>query len=280
MNPSNQSIVAGATATFTAAATAYEVPTVQWQISTNGGKTFSNVSGATSTTYSFTASITQNGDQYRAVFSDSQGSSTTSTATLTVTAALAPPAVTSDPSSKSVVTGTTATFTAAATGNPTPGVQWQISTNGGKTFTNITRAISTTYTFTASTSENGDQFRAVFTNSQGTQTTSTATLTVTAAPAPPTVTTNPTSQTVVVGATAAFTAAATAYEVPTVQWQISTNGGKTFSNISGATSTTYSFTASITENADQYRAVFTDSQGSSTTSAATLTVTAAPRHRR
>ena len=32
--------------------------------------------------------------------------------------------------------GSTATFTAAATGNPTPTVQWQVSTDGGATFTN------------------------------------------------------------------------------------------------------------------------------------------------
>ena len=48
--PANQSVNAGDTATFTAAASGYPTPTVQWQVSTNGGSSFSNIGGATSTT--------------------------------------------------------------------------------------------------------------------------------------------------------------------------------------------------------------------------------------
>src|SRR5207249_511626 len=58
----------------------------------------------------------------------------------------------------------------------------------------------------------------------------------------PTITTQPANQTVTAGLTATFTAAATGSPTPTVQWQVSTDGGVTFSNISGATSTTMSFT--------------------------------------
>lgn len=71
-----------------------------------------------------------------------------------------------------------ATFQANASGAPTPSVQWQISTNGDATFTNINGATSTTYSFTATASENGDQYRAVFTNSAGDATTLADTLTV------------------------------------------------------------------------------------------------------
>ena len=89
----------------------------------------------------------------------------------------------------------------------------------------------------------------------------------------PTVTTIPTSQTVTVGSLVTFTAAASGNPAPTVQWEVSTNGGSSFTNISGATSTTYSFTTSAGENGDEYKAVFTNSVGSVNTSAATLTVT-------
>src|SRR2546422_6450849 len=58
----------------------------------------------------------------------------------------------------------------------------------------------------------------------------------------PTITTQPANQTVTVGQTATFTAAATGSPTPTVQWQVSTDGGATFNNVSGATSTTLSFT--------------------------------------
>ena len=271
-NPTTQSIAAGNPVTFITAASGNPTPTVQWQVSTNGGSTFTNITGATSTTYSFTTAATQTGYEYRAVFTNSQGTATTSAATLTVTAALAAPVVTTSPTSQSIVAGNTATFTAAASGNPTPPVQWQVSTNGGSTFTNIPGATSTTYSFTTAATQTGYEYRAVFTNSQGTATTSAATLTVTAALAAPVVTTSPTSQSIVAGNTATFTAAASGNPTPPVQWQVSTNGGSTFANITGATSTTYSFTTAATQTGYEYRAVFTNSQGTATTSAATLTV--------
>ena len=63
---------------------------MQWQVSTDGGNTFSNIAGATSTTFSFTATAAQNGDEYQAVFSNTAGlSATTSAATLTVKVATA-----------------------------------------------------------------------------------------------------------------------------------------------------------------------------------------------
>lgn len=86
------------------------------------------------------------------------------------------------------------------------------------------------------------------------------------------VTTNPTNQTVNAGQTASFSAAATGIPLPTVQWQVSTNGGTTFTNIAAATSTTYSFTASAGQNGNEYRAVFTSGGVSANSTAATLTV--------
>jgi hypothetical protein len=71
------------------------------------------------------------------------------------------------------------TFTAAAIGNPTVTVQWQISTDGGVTFTNINGATGTSYTIATTTLlENGYRYRAVFSNSLGSATTAVATLTV------------------------------------------------------------------------------------------------------
>src|SRR5208283_114317 len=130
---------------------------------------------------------------------------------------------------------------------------------------------SATYTFTAAAGQNGNEFRAVFTNSVGTATTTAAKLTVNVAPV---ITTNPSSQAVSAGSTASFTAAASGTPAPTVQWQVSTNGGTTFSNVSGATSATYNFTAGA-QDGNQFRAVFTNSVGTATTSAATLTVSPA-----
>ncbi|MEI7458995.1 MAG: hypothetical protein WCK15_06275, partial [Pirellula sp.] len=243
-------------------------PTVQWQVSTNGGTSWSNISGATNTTYSFTAGSGDKGKQYRAVFKNSFGSATSSAATLTVNNA---PTVTQNPTNSTVRSGSTAVFTAAAMGNPTPTVRWQIGTkiNSGTSWSNISGATNTTYSFTAASGDNGKQYRAVFINSAGFVTSSAATLTVHYAPS---VTQNPSSSTVKLGATASFTAAATGNPTPTIQWQISTNGGTIWSNISGATSTTYRFTAASGDNRKQFRAVFKNSFGTLTSSAAVLTV--------
>jgi hypothetical protein len=182
----------------------------------------------------------------------------------------AKPVVTTQPTSQTVTAGTSVTFTAAASGDPTPTVQWQVSTNGGATFKNIAGATSTTLTLTTTAGEDSYEYRAVFSNAIGVAKSSAATLTVQYAPI---VTINPTSQTVAAGTTVTFTAAASGDPVPTVQWQVSTDGGKTWTDITGATTTTLSFTASAADNSDLYQAVFTNLLGSATTTAAMLTVT-------
>src|ERR1019366_485229 len=93
----------------------------------------------------------------------------------------------------------------------------------------------------------------------------------------PAVTTNPVNQTVTVGATPSFTAAASGNPAPTVQWQVSTDNGVTFNNVAGATSATLTLTAvTLVQTGNQYRATFTNSVGTATTTAAKLTVVAAP----
>ena len=115
------------------------------------------------------------------------------------------PSVGTQPTATTVDAGQSATFTAAASGNPTPAVQWQVSTDGGKTFNDVLGATSTTYTLTAEPSESGNQYQAVFTNSVGAVTTDAVMLTVDSAP---TVTTQPAAETVNQGQPATFTAAA------------------------------------------------------------------------
>jgi hypothetical protein len=63
---------------------------VQWQVSTNGGTTFTNLSGYTSNNLTFSAPLMANGYQVQAVFTNSQGTATTTPATLTVTSAQDP----------------------------------------------------------------------------------------------------------------------------------------------------------------------------------------------
>jgi hypothetical protein len=89
-----------------------------------------------------------------------------------------PPAITQNPASIVARLGQTVTFTAAATGGPTPTVQWQEQARGASGFTNIAGATSTSYPVFVTPAAVGAQFQAVFTNASGTVTTSAATLTV------------------------------------------------------------------------------------------------------
>jgi hypothetical protein len=276
--PQSQTIPAGNAATFSAAATSNPTATVRWQVSTNGGATFTNIAGATSTTYSFSTTPSQNGNLYRAIFTNSQGSATTAAATLTVSAALAAPVVTLNPTSQNVLPGGTVTFSAAATGNPSPTVSWQVSTDGGVTFNDlgIPTSGSTSLSFTTDASQNGYKYRAVFTNSQGTATTAAATLTVPQALQAPVITVGPSDQTVKAGDTVTFSIAVTGNPAPSVDWQVSTDGGKTFSSDQISQSKTLTLTATTFFDQYKFRAVVSNSVGSATSAIVTLTVDSPP----
>ncbi len=86
LQPKDQNVVAGDGFTFQAAAAGVPAPTVQWQVSTDGGQTFEGIPGATSPTYGGTASLQDSGNLYRAVFTNENGSATTDTAMLAVAA--------------------------------------------------------------------------------------------------------------------------------------------------------------------------------------------------
>jgi Calx-beta domain/Putative Ig domain len=90
----------------------------------------------------------------------------------------AAPAVTSQPADQSVVTGQAATFTAQASGNPRPATAWQYSDDGGQTWNPFGGSNVPTLSVTAAVSENGDLFRAAFTNMAGFAYSNPATLTV------------------------------------------------------------------------------------------------------
>jgi parallel beta-helix repeat protein len=96
------------------------------------------------------------------------------------------PDVTSQPANVTVYAGENASFTAAASGNPTPTVVWQLSADGGTSWDDIALATNTTLNLTAVTlSQNGCQYRAVFTNSLDSATSEAAVLTVNPPPATP-----------------------------------------------------------------------------------------------
>jgi hypothetical protein len=92
----------------------------------------------------------------------------------------------------------------------------------------------------------------------------------------PAVTTQPAAVNVQEPAAATFTVAATGTPVPTVQWQRSNDGGTSWADIPGATSPSHTTgaTTAAADDASQYRAVVTNSQGVATSQPAVLGVAA------
>jgi hypothetical protein len=185
--PTSQTVVEGQNATFKAGATGTLPINVQWEESQNEGKTWVNVGagtegGSTDVLTVLSTTVAESGRRYRAVFKNSvdEEGVPSNAATLTVETKLAPE-VTRQPSSQTVVEGSSATFEAGASGRPAPTVQWQESQNSGASWTAIRGATSDKLTVSStSTSENGREYSAVFTNESGHVESKPATLTVAA----------------------------------------------------------------------------------------------------
>ena len=260
--PANQAVTAaGQTATFTVVAGGTAPLSYQWQ------KNGANITGATSASYTTPITTTaDSGSAFAVVVTNTAGTVTSAAATLTVTAAAVAPTITTQPANQTVTAGQTATFTVVAAGAAPLTYQWQ------KNGANLTGATSASYTTPATTTaDSGSTFRVVVANTAGTVTSAAATLTVTAAAVAPTITTPPANQTVTAGQTATFTVVAGGTAPLSYQWQ------KSGVNIAGATSASYTTqVTTTTDSGSTFDVVVTNTAGTVTSAAATLTVNAAP----
>ncbi|MBI5647308.1 MAG: HYR domain-containing protein [Ignavibacteriae bacterium] len=364
VDPADAPVCVGTQASFTSGAAGSPSPSVVWEYRTSSSGIWSAWPGGITPTLSFTATSGQNGYQFRAIWTNTCSSDTSAAATLTTTAA---PQFTGNPVGTGVCAGQPAGFAAIATG-ATVGLQWQVDQGSG--FTNLSNTPPYSGVTTpalgisaVTTSMNGYVFRCVATGAcsppaisthapltvytlpsignhpatvnvcaggdasfsttaSGTSigyqwevntgsgftplsnttpysnvTTPTMSITgvasgmagyqyrcvVTGMCSPPavtnpavlnmsvapTITQNPTSQSdLCPGSTVTLTAAALGS--PPVQWEVSTNGGANWTNVSGATNPTYSFTFSTADHLKQFQARFTSSCGTGTTTPATV----------
>lgn len=124
VQPASQSVTEGQTATFSVTATGNPAPNYVWEYNDSSGSGWSEISFATSASYTTSATTTDmSGYQYRCKVTNSQGTDTSTAATLTVTNAPIDPSAAENGISgitagASIKQGETVTFTAAGGGMP------------------------------------------------------------------------------------------------------------------------------------------------------------------
>ena len=168
----------------------------------------------------------------------------------------------------------TASASAGQSDNPVT-YQWQISTDGGASFANIAGATGASYLVTEANETDLIQVVATATNENGVTTSKTSAATSAVLDAAPTVTTPLITGTAQEGQTLTASASSGQSDNPvTYQWQISTDGGATYSNIAGATGASYLVTEADETDLIQVVATATNENGVtvSATSAATAAV--------
>src|SRR6202043_345859 len=177
-------------------------------------------------------------------------------ATLKVTAAATPPSIISQPTDQTVTAGQVATFSVASTGTA------PISYQGRKNGLTITGANLPSYTtLPATTSNNGAQFTVLVSNSVASGMSSVAPPKVAAGATAPSITSQPTDQTVTAGQTATFQVTASGTAPLSYQWR------KNGIAISGGTSSAYTTpTTTLADSGSQFTVAVSSSSGTVITS--------------
>ncbi|MBU3713807.1 MAG: T9SS type A sorting domain-containing protein, partial [Ferruginibacter sp.] len=153
----------------------------QWQISTNGGTTYTDITGAQSINYSINSvNAGMNNNRYRLNIRNNCTSINTNAATLKINT---PPSISVQPSDIIACVNDNKSFTVSASGS-TLEYQWQVSTDGGNTFNNISAAKASNISLNSILlSQNNERYRVIVSGSCPSAITSnSATLTVNSLP--------------------------------------------------------------------------------------------------
>jgi len=167
-NPANVTVTAPAQATFSVVASGTAPLSYQWR--RNG----SPIGGATGSSYVLNpTAVSDHNSTFDVVVTNSAGSATSTSATLTVNGAPVAPIITTNPANVTVTAPAQASFSVVASGTAPLSYQWR--RNGSP----IGGATSASYVLNpTAVSDNNATFDVVVTNSAGNATSSAATLTV------------------------------------------------------------------------------------------------------
>lgn len=264
--PQDLTLSSGQTATFTAIANGTLPLFCQWFRDTNTlvGASTINFPPAHTLVSNPSVALTnvQTGDAggYMVVVSNVYGSVTSSVANLTVN--LVQPTITGQPQDLTVIPGQYATFSVTAVGSEPFGYQWYYNTSSL-----LTNANGSTLILTNVQPGDAGSYSVIVTNPLGFSTSSNAVLTVNTNPSAPVFITQPaSSNTVRIGDSTSFIAAAVGTQPITYQWK--TNNFP----IPSATAPTLNLTSIQVTDAGTYTVVASNSVGSTTSSNAVLVV--------
>jgi hypothetical protein len=232
--------------------------TYQWR------KDAIDIPGATSATYNITTVLVADAGSYDCVISNACGNATSSAAALAVNNSAS---VASNPSSQTICSGLPASFSVTVSGTAPITYQWR------KDAVDIGGATASTYTIATALAGDTGAYDCVVTNACGSATSSAAALLVQDSPS---IGTQPLAQSHPAGSAATFVVAATGTAPLTYQWRKDASNLSNVGSISGATTPSLSISPLGIADAGEYDCVITNPCGTTTSNAATLTITHCP----
>jgi Regulator of chromosome condensation (RCC1) repeat len=274
--PSDVSVTVGQSATLTVVANA-TTPRFAWQVSVDGGTNWAAISSATTDTLQLpNLALADNSKRYRVIVSNPAGVVTSAAALLTVTEKVVAPAIATQPDGRSANPGQDVSFTVGAVGSNLA-YQWQSRDKGGASWAPVAGGNGATLDVKqVSLGDNGKAFKVIVSNSEGSLPSNEALLSVTEAVIAPTITEQPKDQEASEGQSPSMLVVATG-TAPSYLWQMSSDNGATWTNVSGGTAATLLLNnVVLADNGKRYRVIVSNSAGTAPASnSARLTVKAA-----
>jgi hypothetical protein len=292
--PTHQVTAAGTTVNFSAVVIGTPPITFRWQKDGVNIVNGPNISGADTASLTITnATFAYNG-RYALVASNVAGVATSDGANLvaseeailiinpppppppdpTAPPPTHPPAIATQPVAITAYESQTVSFTVNASGTPTPTYQWRkdgVNLTNGDSISGANFAILTLSGVRAADAGN---YSVVITNSAGTVTSNSVPLTINNNTV--TITSHPVGETVNRGVDVLFISRATGLPTPTYQWQKNGVNLANGNDVFGATTNVLFLTNVSYDDAGNYAMVATNSSGSRTSNAATLTINGTP----
>ncbi|BET67442.1 hypothetical protein ASA1KI_23600 [Opitutales bacterium ASA1] len=222
VHPESRSVDPGANVTFNVSVTGVPTPTLQW---TKDGVA---IPGATGSSLSLLLVGAQQAGVYAVVATNSEGSATSTAATLVVQSVPEAPTILAQPAGAARLVGQSLSLSVSAIGYPTVGYQWTRDGNP------VPGATSATFSVPSATLAHAGVYRVVVSNTEGAVTSDAA---IVAVYDPIVITSQPVGVTVAAGTRTTLSVGATG-GTPSFQWYAG-EVGDTSAPIAGAVSTSF-----------------------------------------